>query len=540
MKLRTLRNAMLGVLAALGLGSVVSAQTTLSSYTFNSSLYLIDPGLLLPTWVCKSGDGTACTSEKLASPSDYRQVLVLPTGYTSAEKLKFFNDVEAMRAKMSDLPGTSVYSEAHRSRLLYISYYVPGGELSSPTSAFAGKVFAHPVRGKALTMNQEAAYAKVAEIRATTLPQLSPSVVVTLFNTNESGITANATPPSYTRRPYGIARFTSGEASGNYIGAHEVGHALLSFVDEYVESGFENMSITQFDVLTPLALWDGSMKTLATAVGNLLGIYSLRISEVIAANGADNISLSKYPSTVWSGITQEVYEYEGGFFFGRGTWHDSGKNLMNSNSFNPTPNNGFDYAHSTAQQRIVTTAFVTGKAGRANDRLRNSGPINFWWAQFGNETTVMLYDADKNHRWHPTSRYDVTVGWYEREWDVCWAGIFPYPCYENVWRSVKKSISPTVGSLQLKSSTLFGLASLTQNAFCGLGLGGLTGDLDLCTLTVDQMTSAFLPTMKFYLPYQWVKVPASQWFTTYYWSFRTYNGTYTSGWTGWASFYRSL
>jgi YD repeat-containing protein len=40
-----------------------------------------------------------------------------------------------------------------------------------------------------------------------------------------------------------------GSIPGSYIGIHEVGHSFLSFVDEYVEGGFENMSITQFGPL---------------------------------------------------------------------------------------------------------------------------------------------------------------------------------------------------------------------------------------------------------------------------------------------------
>jgi hypothetical protein len=35
----------------------------------------------------------------------------------------------------------------------------------------------------------------------------------------------------------------TGQIQGYYIGAHEVGHSLLSFVDEYVEEGFEDMNI---------------------------------------------------------------------------------------------------------------------------------------------------------------------------------------------------------------------------------------------------------------------------------------------------------
>jgi hypothetical protein len=87
---------------------------------------------------------------------------------------------------------------------------------------------------------------------------------------------------------------------------------------------------------------------------------------------------------------------------------------------------------------------------------------------------------------------------------------------------------------------VYGMASVTQGVVCGLGLGDIAGGIDLCTLTVAEMSDAFLPTLTFYLPYQNLTVPASQWWTTYYWCFRTYNGTYTSGWTSWASFYRSL
>jgi hypothetical protein len=37
------------------------------------------------------------------------------------------------------------------------------------------------------------------------------------------------------------------DIKGTYIGAHEVGHSLLSFLDEYVEEGFENMNLGVFD-----------------------------------------------------------------------------------------------------------------------------------------------------------------------------------------------------------------------------------------------------------------------------------------------------
>ncbi len=40
--------------------------------------------------------------------------------------------------------------------------------------------------------------------------------------------------------------------------------------------------------------------------------------------------------------------------------------------------------------------------------------------------------------------------------------------------------------------------------------------------------------------YQDVSVPASQWFTTYWWRFGTWSGGAGSGFTGWSSFYRSF
>ena len=495
--------------------------------------------VVLATWSCTRGDGKACTAAERTG-ADYKQILIVPTGYTEADRAAFFDDADRMRRSMSDI-ATPVYSSTHKGRILYITYWVAGGALASGQSTFGGKVFAHPVRGKALTMNQEAAYAFVTTRQLGDLPWLRPSAVAALFNTYENGITANATPPSYTRRAYGIARFTAGDVRGQYIAAHELGHAMLSWVDEYVESGFESTNITQFDALTPLVVWDGTFRTLGSAVGNLLGVYSIRISEVLASNGADNVATTQYPGTVsQSAPGSERYEYEGGMFFGRGTWHDAGSNLMNGSHVMRGADDTFAYAHSPAQQRLVDTAFGNGQARRANDRLRNAGPVNGWPLEFGSSTTVMMFDADKNHRWQPTQSYEVQVGWWERTWKTCWAAFIPYPCYSDKWLTAQKSIAPTTNYIELKSSAGYGLAGFLQRLVCGIGLGGLTGGIDICTLSVDLMSSAFVPTLRFFLPYQSTAVPASQWLTTYYWRFRTWNGTHWSGQTSWSSFYRSL
>ena len=66
------------------------------------------------------------------------------------------------------------------------------------------------------------------------------------------------------------------------------------------------------------------------------------------------------------------------------------------------------------------------------------------------------------------------------------------------------------------------------------------GTIRLCDQNLDTMANNFLPTLNFPMPYQDVSVPASQWFTTYWWRFASWNGAQVSGYTGWSSFYRSL
>ncbi len=489
-------------------------------------------------WTCTRGDGSACTGQELGDPGTFKQILVVPTGYEPTEKAQFFADAESLRLNMSDLPGDTLYSEVYRDRLLYLAYWVPGGPLSSDTAAFGGAIIEHPIRDRALTMDQDALYSKVSEIQGAEIPQLAPWAVLTLFNSPDTGATANATPPSYTRRSYGIARITAGFLASNYVPTHEVAHASLSFVDEYVEGGFEDVDIRLFDILTPLALYSGKMASLQAAVGDLLGVYDINVSEILVS-GADNMALRQYPATVDSGLPTETYECEGGFFFGKGTFHVAGDNIMNGNRVQSCAEDGFGYTHSLSQARVVDTAFGDGTAGRANDRLRIAGPVGDWALDFGETTTVLIYDGDKNHRWQPTKSYDVQVGWYETVLDICYESGIPYPCLKEVWKSFQKSVSPTEQVLELKTSKLYGIARTVQNLVCNLGLGDL-GEIDLCTLTVDQMADAFLPTLKFYMPYQPVEMALSGSFRTYYWRFRTFNGTYRSGWTGWSSFYRAF
>jgi hypothetical protein len=323
-------------------------------------------------------------------------------------------------------------------------------------------------------------------------------------------------------------------------GAHELGHAALNFLDEYVEAGLENVDIRSIDVATPLVLFDGSWSSALPTLPRPSAAYDYNLSEILAENGNTNVSLTPLPSRVSSPISDpETYEYEGGMLFGRGTWHDRGSNVMNDNRVMRAADDGFALAHSESQLRVVEAAFG-GPAGRANDRIRNAGPVHRWPFAHTRGPTLLLYDADKRQQFHPTTHYVVQVGWYERAWSVCRSERASYPCYRPVWRVAEKTVQPTPRSVDLKASSLYGLANLVQATLCGVGVTEVSVEgapaFQLCDRPLSAVEPALLPTFKFYTPYEEVEVPANQQVTTHWWRFRTYNGTAYSGFTGWSSF----
>ena len=510
-----------------------------------STVIRIPPIWIQYTWKCRKANWTSCTSAELANPW-YKQVFVTGSGFAEAERNDFWTEFDRIIDFMTGGGAGNTWSAQQRDRLLFVGYFVAGGPLGASDAAFGGKIAAHPIRGYATSLSQQAVYDKIAQIAASDIPNLRPFTAGVLFNTFQTPVTANAAPPSFVQRTFGVAKFTRQDLNerGTYITTHELAHAGLNFLDEYVEHGFADLSIRQLDALTPLALFDWTWGGFVRAISDLLGIYDYNISEILAANGNDNITLGRWPATVYTpGYGGEDYVYEGGMFFGRGTWHMAGDNLMNGNYVVRGPGDGSALAHSPSQQRVINTAFWGG-AGRPNDRLRNAGPRK-WPVTFGDSTHVMLYDADKNHHFQPTRSYAVQVGWYERNWKTCWAGFIPYPCYDDVWRTAQTYVTPTARALDLKVSSLYGLANLTQGALCAVGISEVpkpdgSGSFRLCDQDLNTIADNFLPTVKFTVPYQDVEVPASQWLTTYWWRFSTYNGVVNSGWTGWSSFYRSL
>ena len=492
---------------------------------------------------CKSGNGTVCSEHELNNPIEYKQVLIFPTGFAADEYELFRDEVDRMIFNMD--VNSNLYSHTYLSKLLYIGYWLPGPALDSGEANFGAKISVHPIRNKALTLNQDAVIATVDAIKESVTPWLAPWGVMVLYNSRESQVTANASPPSFIMNSYGIAKINRKNIDGPYVAIHELAHAALNFVDEYTERGLENVNINVLNYLTSQAYFDKSWGGFRLGIASILGIYDLKISEILAANGSGHVDVTKYPSRVESPRREkEYYAYQGGMFFGKGTYHHAGRNIMNGNRGSDAPDDGYSLAHNDSQLEIVRQVFENGGVPfRPNDRIRNAGPHGNWPSAIGGATNVMVFDADKNNHYQPTKSYDIQIGWYERHWKVCKWKFVRYPCYKSVWTTAEKQVKSAVRAIDLKETQLYGFAKLVRDVLCDLGVMEIpngNGKVKLCEMTVDEMTDAFVPTLQFPSPYQEVSVPASQWMTKYFYRFRTDNGTFKSGWTGWSTFIRTL
>jgi hypothetical protein len=519
----------------------------------------IKPGDWFAVKVTAQGDVMPATSQELANPGQYRQVFIVPTGYQDADTDRFISDFHVMIQKMGT-QSDRVYTAEYRARIVYIAQWLPGGALGSAQPNFGASLFNHPVRGgKGLTLSQSKVFKAVDTFKQTKLPAFAPLAAMVLFNYDGGDTTASASPPTYLLpsqrffevKHYGIVRISRYDALYDaYRPMHELAHAALNFLDEYTEAVLRDANLTTLDALTPALLLDGTWGGWVSAVTDLFGIYDVRLSECLADNGNDNVSLRFVPATV--GASKEVYPIEGGAFFGHGTFRASGNNIMAG--FDGPKGSAFGFDHSAPQRQVIHQVFeAPHRAGRPNDRLRNAGPLRDWLPQFGNKVHLLLFDADHNHRWHPTTQYEVEVGFNETVWKVCYvkdaqgkdlliAGQrVPYPCPDDVWHSSVKAVQPSPRTVDLRKCFAAQTAGLMQSVLTGLGVDSIEaggGSINLSAMTVDQLLQQTLPTVTWPAPYQDVEVDAPNPLTTYYWRFRTYNGTLWSDWTSWGHFQR--
>ncbi len=493
-----------------------------------------------PTRKCKNGDESYCSFSSL-SDSSKKQILVLSAGYTDINK--FWTDFDEMVTQMGGPASGNSWSVQKKQQLRYVGYFTGGGATSTPTATFGAAVAPHPVRGFALTTDNKAIISMVESTLKPSIAGLRPVAVFILIDSDQAGVTANAAPitflkAQYPQVSYGIARGTHYDLYDRpgYIVTHELAHGAMNLLDEYIEATTKDLDVAQLDVFTGLIQLNGTWGGFVLAIQNLLGVFTMKFSDILANNGSGNMTNARYPSLVSTdGFGRLEYNREGGMFFGKGTWREDGPNVMASGG-------QFAYGHTQSQMRAINSIFGAG-AQRPNDHLRTVGP-NSWPFNFGSSTKVMWFDGHKNSIAQPTINYKVRVGWYERDWHTCWALFIPYPCYDDIWTVADKTVTPQRRTIDLRLTTVYNLAGALQTLLCEMGLDTTlkeaAGGIDVCAQPLSTIAANFLPTFVFPLPYEWTDAPTTQWMTTYWWRVQTVNGSYTSGRTGWSSFFRSL
>jgi hypothetical protein len=494
---------------------------------------------------CMTGERQACAPHHFKNPKKYRQILIFPTGYTHSDYEAFKTDFLRAVGQGEILP-ENVFLSRYKKQLIYMGYWIPGGTLGSEDSVFQGSLRPHPIRDNlGLTLNQSFVMKEVERLQHLN-SFLKPWTVAVLFQTDQRNLTISASPPSFLGMDYGIAKVSSTGLEGPYEFAHELAHSALNFLDEYVEEGFENFNIQLLDSLTSSILWNKRDRTSKSwAIGNLIGRYDLRLSEILAANGNENIDITPFPSRVQTpGHQAFSFLYEGGMFFGRGTFHAVGNNLMNSSRVSRGDHDHFAYDHNFSQQQLIEAAFEHPQtAFRPNDRIRAVGPSALGRWHWGKTAQVMIYDGDKNHHYFPTQSYEVQVGWYNWDWKFCRKGVAFYPCIKETWKTVEKTFPSERKKIEVEKTALYSFASYLQKRVCSKNLAatqGLSGDHALCQEDPEDLAQFFLPSLEFPVPYQEVSIPTPLRWSDFHWRFRTNNGTYQSGWTSWSQVSRGL
>jgi hypothetical protein len=474
--------------------------------------------------ICLRGDRLPCTSTDLAS-SDRRTVLVLATGYTYFQRAAFEQDLQDLVRKVDqDVTLADLFTRSHRDRLLYVGVWKSAQSLSNGASIYGAQIDSTPSGDPRLALDNGEVIAAVEALDQSGAPGHDPTAVVVLYNTTMTGLSWTSTTPTALGQPYGIAKVTP--TTSGMRAAHELSHAALGLADEGVLPGLSGLGIRTLDVV-PLQL-DASWPAALRGLSYLHASYGFRVSEVFADNGHDNLSTTQHPSRVTtSGHAGIVHPYQGGLF-GLGVWREDAQSVMGT---------GWTTVSSNYRRQVKQLFDEPTTAGRVNDRLRTVGPAGGYVT--GSTAYLVLLDADKHHHLHPTTAYEVEIGWYEKSGPLG-CGMWGLPDCVTVWKTATKAVSPARRGVILDLSQQSpAVVSLVRDVVCAFQPDLELGGARFCSLTAGEIAASNLTKIGLTAPYQEVAVQLPSSFTTYYWRARADNGTYTSGWTGWQKFSRS-
>jgi hypothetical protein len=462
-----------------------------------------------------------------------------------------------------------------KEHLIYLTYWVPSTDrIQTPGAQFeAGYVWVRygndsngdPIYTYNLWSKDDLVRAQVSKLQSTSggCQSFIPFAVHVVMDTEalvNSGqildsdtIRAGAQAPGMIQEPYGIVNIDNSSltppiaptpeepypsAYSESLVAHELGHAALNLMDEYIEEELGNVNDLNF-VDPYLVLTDESGQQVP------MPLHKINLSEILVANGTENSRNSNIPPPV-SYRTADQIDYISRFRL-QGAFWSAGVYRYDEriSNFDRIVENLMDESQSPRlsppQQRALNLAFggdpFNGQAAphphldplykfRANDRIQARSPEN-GGTTVGGITKLLLFDEDKNHHFHPTKNYRVYIQWY--------CPMISVGCPYFGWNHANYDVSPTKTLLVLDDQKfLLEQGGKIVDGFCSLinliplvkcESNGLTG--------IEQL----LPTNKVLVPYQLVEFPTPVVGIPYYWTFSS-NALFGTSSTEWSSFTR--
>ena len=134
----------------------------------------------------------------------------------------------------------------------------------------------------------------------------------------------------------------------------------------------------------------------------------------------------------------------------------------------------------------------------------------------------MVLDPDKNHPFHPTTSYNVQVGYNELYATFCKMSRWPYASYPCLRTQVRydyyTEIAPVEDVTAIDESKMWEMGQVFAGLFCDPE----DSTTNLCSEDMHDIKDG-LGLFDMYLPYQRISIPIRQPATYYYWSVGTVN-----------------